>query len=334
MAAIATADVGAGAKQSTENEAGGDGADVCPTGSTVSGEGEMTGPLGTVMTRELAKIADMLAGQNKKMDAQDKKMNARMDAQDRKMDEQDRKMDAMAAAQENLGKELGRRLDDIQKAAGAMEAKLTRLSSRQDVAEERLVALEHFQREVVEAPTAGEAEIRFLMGKIDDMENRDRRLNLKFVGFPEKIEKEDALGFIKDAIKRMWPGIVFPNGLEIERAHRLGTVRTQVEGQAAPKPRPIIARFLRFQDKESIMAAARRAKGIWDREEISVYPDFSKAVNEKRALFNPCKKLLHQKGRDFALSYPATLVIFGVNGVGRRTFDEHRKAHDYIKSLV
>ena len=315
MAAIANANANADAKQTTDDKAGGDGAGVHPIERPVSGEGELAGSLGTEMTRELAKIADMLAGQDKKMDAQDKKM------------------DAMAAAQEELGKELGRKLDDIQKAAVAMEAKLTRLSSRQDVAEERLEALELFRKEVVEAPTAGEAEIRFLMEKIDDMENRDRRLNLKFVGFPEKIEKEDVLGFIMDAIKRMWPGIVFPNGLEIERAHRLGTVRTQVEGQAAPKPRPIIARFLRFQDKENIMAAARRAKGRWDGKEILVYQDFSKAVNEKRALFNPCKKILHQKGRDFAMFYPATLVIYGVNGGGRRSFDEHREAHDYVKSL-
>ena len=170
--------------------------------------------------------------------------------------------------------------------------------------------------------------------KIDDMENRERRLNLKFIGFAEQVEKRDARVFITNAIQVMWPDIVFPKGLEIEQAHRLGALHLPAAGQTAPKPHPIIARFLRFQDKESIMAAARRARGIWDREEISVYPDFSKAVNEKRALFNPCKKLLHQKGREFALSYPATLVIFGVNGVGRRTFDEHRKAHDYIKSLV
>ena len=297
MAAIASGD----ARQISDDKAGGNGASVQPGEMPVSGGERLASSLETETAKELAKIAALLAAQDKKMD--------------------------------ELGKELGRKLDDIQKSALAMEARLTRFSGRLDVAEDRLEALEFFQKGVEEAPLAAEVEVRFLREKIDDMENRDRRLNLKFVGFAEQIEKQDARVFIMNAIQGMWPDIVFPKGLEIERAHRLGALRLPAAGQTAPKPRPIIARFLRYQDKESIMEAARKEKGVWDHGEISVYPDYSKAVNDKRALFIPCKKLLHQRGKKFALFYPATLVIYGENG-GRRSFEEHKKALSFINSLV
>ena len=296
MDAIASSD----AKQISGGKASGNSASIRPDEIPVNGEERLASSPESETAKELAKIAVLLAGQDKKMD--------------------------------ELGKELGRKLDEIQKSTSVMEARLTGFAGRLDEAEGRLEALEFFQKGVEEAPLAAEVELNFLREKIDDMENRDRRLNLKFIGFAEQVEKRDARAFITNAIQVMWPDIVFPKGLEIERAHRLGALRLPAAGQSAPKPRPIIARFLRYQDKESIMEAARKEKGEWDGE-ISVYPDYSKTVNDKRALFNPCKKLLHQRGKKFALFYPATLVIYGENG-DRRSFVDHKKALVYINSLV
>ena len=250
--------------------------------------------------KELAKIAVLLA---ELREAQDKRMDA-----------------------------LDKKLDEIQKSTSVVEARLTGFAGRLDEAEGRLEALEFFQKGIEEAPLAAEVELDILKEKIDDMENRERRLNLKFIGFAEQVEDRDARVFITNAIQVMWPDIVFPKGLEIERAHRLGALRLPAAGQSAPKPRPIIAKFLRYQDKESIMEAARKEKGEWDGV-ISVYPDYSKIVNDKRALFNSCKKLLHQRGKKFSLFYPATLVIYGENG-DRRSFVDHEKALPYINSLV
>ena len=274
-----------------------------PDDIPVPGEEQLASSPESEMAKELAKIAELLAKLQETATEQDKKWSA-----------QDKK------------------LDEIKRSTSVVEARLTEFAGRLDGVEGRLESLEFFQRGIEEVPLAAKVELDNLREKIDDMENRERRLNLKFIGFTEQIEGRDARVFITEAIQVMWPDIEFPRGLEIERAHRLGALRLPVVGQPAPKPRPIIAKFLRYQDKESIMEAARKEKGKWDDKDIMVYPDYSKIVNDKRALFNTCKKLLHQRKKKFSLFYPATLVIYGDNE-DRRSFDDHKKALSYINSL-
>ena len=224
-----------------------------------------------------------------------------------------------------------KKLDDIKRSTSAVESKLTEFASRLDTVEGRLDSLEYFSKGLEDVPLATKTELENLREKLDDIENRERRLNLKFIGFSEKCEGRDARAFLGEAIQKIW-NIDFPQGLEIDRAHRLGAVRHPVEGQPRPKPRPIIAKFLRYQDKERIVEAARKAKGTWDGKNIMVFPDYSKIVNDKRALFNSCKKLLHQRKMKFSLVFPAILVIHG-DKENRRSFDDHKKALSYINSL-
>lgn len=47
----------------------------------------------------------------------------------------------------------------------------------------------------------------------------------------------------------------------------------------------------------------------WKGNNITIFPDFSKLVTEKRATFKQCKQVLHQKKIPFSLVYPAVLVL-------------------------
>lgn len=111
--------------------------------------------------------------------------------------------------------------------------------------------------------------VKDLSRKIDDLENRSRRCNLIFYGVPDSESRE-----LPAVSEKKVQEIVSRLGLtpvQIERAHRLG--RSQ-----ANKPRPLIAMFSMFKDKQAILANARKLKG----SNISISEDFSEAVRRKR----------------------------------------------------
>ena len=73
------------------------------------------------------------------------------------------------------------------------------------------------------------------------------------VKLPES-EQEDPFTIIREVLNEKM-GIDENGDIEIERAHRLG--RKREDG----KPRAIVAKFLRYQDKEDIRKSAHLLKG-------------------------------------------------------------------------
>ena len=223
-------------------------------------------------------------------------------------------------------------MNNIQRATTAIEGKLVDITSRISNAESRLDFLEDASKAAEADPPATRSEVAELREMIDSLENRCRRNNLRFVGFPEGCcEEEETLAFIQDTIPRLL-NLQFPGGLELDRCHRINTRRNPNDNRP-PRPRVIIARFLRFQDREKIATAARKAGKLeWRGNHIMVFPDYSKAVMERRAKFKECKKILHDRQVQFSLIFPATLVIRAPGG--RREFTDPKTAMGFINSLA
>ena len=85
------------------------------------------------------------------------------------------------------------------------------------------------------------------------LESYSRRENLKFFGIPENeasaSEGKDAVGTIDVLCEFLYDVLGFGDpkrNMEFQRVHRIGK---SVRG----KPRPILARFLRYQDRESAL---------------------------------------------------------------------------------
>ena len=222
-------------------------------------------------------------------------------------------------------------LNNIQRATLAVESKLANITSRITNAESRLDFLEDAARAAETDPPATQREVLELREMIDSLENRSRRCNLRFVGFPETCcEEAETLVFIQNTIPQLLD-LRFPNGLEIDRCHRIFNGRKPSDTQP-PRPRVIIARFLRFQDREKIATAARNAgKLMWNGHHIMVFPDYSKDVMERRAKFKECKRFLHDRHIPFSLVFPATMVIRASGG--RREFTDAKTAMGYIRTL-
>uniref|UniRef100_A0A8B9GU86 L1 transposable element RRM domain-containing protein n=1 Tax=Astyanax mexicanus TaxID=7994 RepID=A0A8B9GU86_ASTMX len=97
-----------------------------------------------------------------------------------------------------------------------------------------------------------EKRAQLLQSKVDDLENRGRRKNIKIVGLPEQAEGSTPLAEFLCAMLPKSFGL--PSGFapEIEHAHRSLAPAPPERGP----PRSVLVRFLRYPDKETVLRAA------------------------------------------------------------------------------
>ena len=104
-------------------------------------------------------------------------------------------------------------------------------------------------------------EIKQLRDEKIYMEVYQRRENLRFFGIKEEADtEEDArevlVGFLKTEL-----GMENADQIEFQRVHRVGKCVS-----SNGKPRQIIARFLKYPQREEVMSNARKLKGkkLWN----------------------------------------------------------------------
>ena len=78
--------------------------------------------------------------------------------------------------------------------------------------------------------------------------------------------------------------------IEFQRVHRLGK-----PNNSSDKPRPIIARFLRYSDKEMVMDQARKELKRQEDKQFSVFDDISNELYEIRK--SQMKKFKEARGK-------------------------------------
>ncbi|KAK7921935.1 hypothetical protein WMY93_008837 [Mugilogobius chulae] len=199
--------------------------------------------------------------------------------------------------------EIRKQLTETNKVVSAFEEKMSDMLTRVNSAECRLDALEEAERQRCDSPPATVEDVVLLNAKLAQFEDRERRLNLRIYGFPEKAEGKDAIGFLQKVL----PEILqcdFEGPLEIERAHR----------SLAPVRR----------------LAREKGDVLWHDHKISFYQDFSKATQVRRQAFQECKRLLHQAKISFGIGYPAVLSFTSPDGT-RLRFEDPKKALQCIK---
>ncbi|KAI4814083.1 hypothetical protein KUCAC02_003291 [Chaenocephalus aceratus] len=106
--------------------------------------------------------------------------------------------------------------------------------------------------------TALSGENESLKFKVDNLENRSRRNNIRITGVPEKVEGPQPTAFMELFLAETCGAEAFPSPPAVDRAHRVATARkTQSD-----TPRPFIARIHNFQTKERILKLAREASPL------------------------------------------------------------------------
>ena len=91
--------------------------------------------------------------------------------------------------------------------------------------------------------------------------------------------------------------------IEFQRVHRIGVKKPG-------SPRPIIARFLRFPDRERVF---KRAMEVKDEIEVRVYADYPKEIQERRRKLWPRLKQAREDGKRafFDKKEPDKLIVDG-----------------------
>ena len=144
-------------------------------------------------------------------------------------------------------------------------------------------------------------DIRFLKEKATDLEDRSRRNNLVFYGIEEKTDPKDPEDcediLLKEVIIKS--GFIKAEDLHesiFDRAHRIG--RRNNDG----RPRPIIARFTYYKDKEMVLKNCNKLRG----SNVNISEDFSKQTLQIRSeLVNKSKNVKdqHEYVKSFRLNY-------------------------------
>lgn len=161
------------------------------------------------------------------------------------------------------------------------------------------------------------AEVQELHKKIDEKEEEiqavndrylylevySRRENLRFLGISESASteentKEVVYNFLERELE-----LEDARDIEFQRVHRIGK-------KTSGTSRPIIARFLKFPERQRVF---KRALEVKDESEVKVYADYPKEIQERRKKQWPKMKRAREEGKlaSFSKKEPDKLFIDG-----------------------
>ena len=119
---------------------------------------------------------------------------------------------------------------------------------------------------------------RKLRDSVIDLKARSMRDNLLFFNIPEE-ENEDTTKMIHKLLEEKLEIQDATHSIKIDRSHRLGKQHHNQRG----KPRPIVAKFNFFQDREMIRKNAKKLRGT----KIGISEQFPEEIEETRRKLYP-----------------------------------------------
>lgn len=149
-----------------------------------------------------------------------------------------------------------------------------------------------------------------LTEKMEDLESRSRRCNLRVIGIPEGAEGSDPVTFMSNFFADVLGTDVFQTPPLLDRAHRIGPKPSSPNSEGL-KPRVFIVRFHYYHDKDRAWrwGLVNKKQLIHDGRKVYIFPDLNASVAKKRAAFTNIRRCLKEKGVRFSLRFPAQLRI-------------------------
>ncbi|RXM35482.1 LINE-1 type transposase domain-containing protein 1 [Acipenser ruthenus] len=131
--------------------------------------------------------------------------------------------------------------------------------------------------------------------KLNDLEDRSWRCNVRLVGLPEGSDRDDPARYLQKMLPR-W----------IDRAHRVysgGPSR-------AHKPCTLLFKLLRYTDRQAILQGTRNTQPMEvNGRRLSFFVDYSQPMASKRKAFSEVRARLRREGVESFLIYPAVLRV-------------------------
>ncbi|KAJ1137577.1 hypothetical protein NDU88_003975 [Pleurodeles waltl] len=153
-----------------------------------------------------------------------------------------------------------------------MTEHLNKHAEHLDQSERRVSEVEDGQTQLATSHVKLNKELNSLRLKVDDLEARSRRNNLRTVGVAESTTIDNMEGFIERLLVQLLGRTTFSDLFVVERAHR--SLATHPPPGAPP--RPIIARLLNYRDGDAALRRARQLKTLhYEGMTVSLYPYFT-----------------------------------------------------------
>uniref|UniRef100_A0A3B5KZ51 L1 transposable element RRM domain-containing protein n=1 Tax=Xiphophorus couchianus TaxID=32473 RepID=A0A3B5KZ51_9TELE len=148
------------------------------------------------------------------------------------------------------------------------------------------------------------AQCSLQQAKLEDLEARSRRQNIRIVGIPEKAENGRPTDFVCKLLPKLLGENNFDRPIEVDRAHR--SLTQAKEGKA----RAIIVRLHYFQEKERVLRLAREKSPLqYDGRSVFIFPDLTSAIMKKRQTFQAIKEQCRSKRIRYGFRYPAQFMV-------------------------
>lgn len=235
---------------------------------------------------------------------------------------------AILAAIRKMDESMAARFDQLESSLRTTQATLHENTQRIDELEHRHV--DHDSRiQALEERCDGLADAnKAIRLKMDDLEGRSRRNNIRILGIPEKAEKGNPTQFIADLIPTVLGATSFPHSIKVDRGHRIGRLTND-----SARPRVLIARIHHFPEKETIIRLARAQQPLrYEGARIYIYPDYPVEVMKKRQAFDGVLKKLRGSGVVYGLYYPARLRVS--HGSTDKSFLSPCEAERFVDSFL
>lgn len=162
--------------------------------------------------------------------------------------------------------------------------------------------------------------------KLADMEDRNRRCNIRVTGLEEGLEGSSATQFLARSLPKWFP-ILDGRQIEIMRAHRIYNDNARNRGVS----RTLIFNVLRYPTRQAILQAARKDPLTIGGRRIRFSPDYSSFTVKRRQSFHQAMDAARAKGLDFFLIYPATLKI--KDGAQYKAFTSPGEAESFLAEV-
>ena len=148
--------------------------------------------------------------------------------------------------------------------------------------------------------------------KVDELEDRSRRNNLRIVGIKE--DKDENWDQTEEKVKKLIKErLNISSKVKIERAHRTGSKKYR-DG-TENKKRSIVVKFLNYKDKANILDKYKEKK-LWN-EQLYINEDYSENTNEFRKNLFARGKSERDNGKIFKVVYKKLYVKDNENAAWR-----------------
>lgn len=223
-----------------------------------------------------------------------------------------------------LREELEASMQQVANKLDAMQTELACLTTRIVSAEGELDTLKNDTKKHFTNFSSMQSKLLGFEQKIADLEDRNRRCNIRVYGLPENAEKDAPVQFLERMIPAWFPALKHLKP-EIERAHRIYSGGYPREGE---RPRAFIFCCLRFSMRQAILREARKHPPTVGNRELRFAADFSDYTAKRRRAFSRAMAVARERGTEAFLLYPATLKI--KTGHDTRLFSSPADAEQFL----